>query len=232
MLAQEASEGLQDSIEHIDRSSRRLLDTINSVLDLSKLETGVVEPAPEPIDVAGEVLGTAEIFQPQADEQDVTLRTEAPETPMPAELDPTMLHRITDNLAGNALTFTDAGGTVTLRTCGPDEAITVEVEDAGISSEDDFSPTCSSRPLGATRPQGERAADWRSPSRNGRRSLWTGPLRWTARRASALRSRSASHGERSARGRVGERVRGNMEAREQRRASAGSVPTGLSRLIL
>jgi len=140
MLAQEAPEEFQDSIEHIDRSSRRLLDTINSVLDLSKLETGVVEPAPEPIDVAGEVLGTAEIFQPQADEQDVTLRTEAPETPMPAELDPTMLHRITDNLVGNALKFTDPGGTITLRTHATDETITVEVEDTGIGIEDDFLP--------------------------------------------------------------------------------------------
>ena len=126
----------------------------------------------------------------------------------PAELDLTMLHRITDNLAGNALTFTDAGGTVTLRTCGPDEVITVEVEDAGISSEDDFSPTCSSRPLGATRPQGERAANWGSPSRNGRRNSWMEPSRWTVRRAWAPRLQSASHGERSARGRVGEKENG------------------------
>lgn len=140
MLAQEAPEEFQDSIERIDRSSRRLLDTINSVLDLSKLETGAVAPAPESIDVVDEVIGTAEIFQPQADEQDVTLRTEAPETPMPAELDPTMLHRITDNLVGNALKFTDSGGTITLRTHATDETITVEVEDTGIGIEDDFLP--------------------------------------------------------------------------------------------
>jgi len=79
MLAQEAPERLQDSIEHIDWSSHCLLDAINPVLNLSKLETGVVEPAPEPIDVIGKVLGTAEIFRPQAEEQDVTLRTYGPD---------------------------------------------------------------------------------------------------------------------------------------------------------
>ncbi len=140
LLAREAPEEFRDSIERIERSSRRLLDTINSVLDLSKLETGAVEPEPESIDVVDEVLGTAEIFQPQADEQDITLDTQVPEGPVPAELDSTMLHRTTDNLVGNAIKFTDAGGTVTLRLHATDETITIEVEDTGIGIEDDFLP--------------------------------------------------------------------------------------------
>jgi PAS domain S-box-containing protein len=140
LLAREAPEDLQSSVDRIDRSSRRLLDTINSVLDLSKLEADAVEPDLERIDVADELLGTAEIFQPQAEDQDVTLTTEVPEGPMHAELDPTMLHRITDNLVGNALKFTDAGGTVTLRASATDETITIEVEDTGIGIEDDFLP--------------------------------------------------------------------------------------------
>jgi len=140
MLAREAPEDLQSSVDRIDRSSRRLLDTINSVLDLSKLEADAVAPDLEPLDVADEVLGTAEIFQPQFEEQDVTLTTEVPEGPMPAELDPTMLHRITDNLVGNALKFTDAGGTVTLSASATDETIIIEVADTGIGIEDDFLP--------------------------------------------------------------------------------------------
>jgi len=140
LLAREAPPGCQDSIERIERSSRRLLDTINSVLDLSKLEAEAVAPDPEPIDLADEVLGTAEIFRPQAEEQTVTLNTEVPEDPVPAELDPTMIHRITDNLVGNALKFTDAGGTVVLRLEATDETATIEVEDTGVGIEDDFLP--------------------------------------------------------------------------------------------
>jgi PAS domain S-box-containing protein len=140
LLAREAPGEYQSTIERIERSSRRLLDTINSVLDLSKLEADAVEPDLERVDVADEVMGTAEIFQPQAEEQDVTLTTEVPEGPTHAELDPTMLHRITDNLVGNALKFTDAGGRVTLRAATTAETVTIEVEDTGIGIEDDFLP--------------------------------------------------------------------------------------------
>jgi len=140
MLAQSAPAECQDSVDRIERGSRRLRDTINSVLDLSKLEAGAVAPAPTPVDVADEVLGTAELFRPQAREQDVTLTTEVADDALRAELDPTMLHRITDNLVGNALKFTDAGGTVTLRAYADDATITIEVNDTGPGIDADFLP--------------------------------------------------------------------------------------------
>jgi len=140
MLDQTAPDECQDSIDRIERSSRRLLDTINSVLDLSKLEADAVTPNSQPLDVVDEVLGTAEMFQPQAQEQDVTLTTDVAADTLPAELDPTMLHRITDNLVGNAIKFTDAGGRVVLRTHATDETITIEVEDTGTGIDEDFLP--------------------------------------------------------------------------------------------
>ncbi len=140
MLAQHVSGDQQDSVRRIERSSRRLLSTINSVLDLSKLETGAVEPDWELIDVADEVLGTAEIFRPQADAQDLTLTTEVAPNHISAELDPTMLHRITDNLMSNALKFTDAGGTVSLRATATDEHVTLVVADTGMGIDDTFLP--------------------------------------------------------------------------------------------
>lgn len=140
LLAREASEENMKAIKRIERSSRRLLDTINSVLDLSKLETRSVEPEPSSVDLADELFGTVEIFKPQATEQGIDLEAELNEDPMPAELDPTMLHRITDNLLGNALKFTDSGGSVMLRARGEDESITIEVEDTGIGIDEDFLP--------------------------------------------------------------------------------------------
>ena len=140
MLAQHVPDAQQDSVRRIERSSRRLLSTINSVLDLSKLETGAVEPDWEPIDVADEVLGTAEIFRPQADAQDLTLTTKVAPNHISAELDPTMLHRITDNLMSNALKFTDAGGTVSLRATATDEHVTIVVADTGMGIDDAFLP--------------------------------------------------------------------------------------------
>lgn len=140
LLAREASDEHRETIERIVRSSQRLLETINSVLDLSKLETRSVEPEPKSIDLADELLGTVEIFQPQAAEGDIELSAELSEDPMPAELDPTMLHRITDNLLSNAVKFTEPGGSVMLRARATDETVTIEVEDTGIGIDEDFLP--------------------------------------------------------------------------------------------
>lgn len=140
LLAREAPDEHHDTIERIVRSSQRLLETINSVLDLSKLETRSVEPEPKSIDLADELLGTVEIFQPQAAEGDIELSAELSEDPMPAELDPTMLHRITDNLLSNAVKFTEPGGSVMLRARATDETVTIEVEDTGIGIDEDFLP--------------------------------------------------------------------------------------------
>ncbi|MFP4227963.1 MAG: PAS domain-containing protein [Salinivenus sp.] len=139
LLAREAPEACQHRIELIERSSYRLLDTIDSVLDLAKLETGAVEPDWEPVDLVDELLGTAEIFQPQADENGLSLRTDV-QRPLTATLDPSMLHRILDNLISNALKFTEAGGTVALRARGTDEAVTIEVEDTGPGIPETFRP--------------------------------------------------------------------------------------------
>lgn len=140
LLAREAPEACQERIELIERSSYRLLDTIDSVLDLAKLETGTVEPDWETVELADELIGTAEIFQPQAQENDLTLRTDVQE-PLRAQLDPTMLHRITDNLLSNAIKFTEPGGTVTLRAVGTKEAVVLEVADTGVGIPDAFRPS-------------------------------------------------------------------------------------------
>jgi PAS domain S-box-containing protein len=139
LLRREVGEEHEDRIALIKRSSDRLLNTIESVLDLSKLEAGAVEPTVENIDLADELLGTVEIFKPQATEGDVHLETEV-EDPLPAELDPTMLHRIVDNLLSNALKFTHPGGTVTVRAYGDDGEVVLEVEDTGIGIDESFLP--------------------------------------------------------------------------------------------
>jgi PAS domain S-box-containing protein len=140
LLRMEAGDEHQDRIDLIKRSSTRLLDTLESVLDLSRLEAGAVEATPEAIDLADELLGTAEIFQPQATGRNLALETDV-EEPLRAELDPTMLHRITDNLLSNALKFTEPGGTVRLRAWAEKDGVVVEVEDTGVGIDEAFRPS-------------------------------------------------------------------------------------------
>ncbi len=69
----------------------------------------------------------------------MTLEAEV-EEPLSAELDPTMLHRIPDNLLSNALKFTEPGGTVTLRAHSTNGTVTMEVEVTGVGIDDALLP--------------------------------------------------------------------------------------------
>jgi PAS domain S-box-containing protein len=138
LLSLEAPDHLQERISLIERSSIRLLDTIDSVLDLSKIESGSTEPDLSDVDVADELLGTIEIFRPQAAQKGVNLHAEIPDASVQAMLDPSYLHRISDNLIGNAVKFTPEGGDVTVQLSSDDEHVHIRVSDTGIGIEEPF----------------------------------------------------------------------------------------------
>lgn len=116
--------------ELILESSQRLLDTVNSVLDLSKLETESVHLSPERVNVADEVRDTVRLFQAQAEENDIDLTVEAPDR-VEAVLDASALHRCCSNLVSNAIKYTDEGSVI-VRIRTEADWIAVEVEDTGV----------------------------------------------------------------------------------------------------
>ncbi len=124
----------------IRRSGQRLLETINSVLDLSRLEAGTVHLHPSETDVRHEVCETVDLFRPRFADADIRLTVEVPEEPLPAVIDPTGLHRILVNLIGNAIKFTDPGGEITVRASGSDTTLVLAVEDTGVGIDPAFVP--------------------------------------------------------------------------------------------
>ena len=109
--------GLRQSGEaskHLDiihSSGKHLLNLINDILDLSKVEAGRFEAeriAFSPHQVAHEVVQT---LTERASEKDLSLKLEFPE-PLPATIegDPARLRQILTNLIGNAIKFTETGG--------------------------------------------------------------------------------------------------------------------------
>ncbi len=125
---------------YIERSSQRLLRTINSVLDLSRLETGALELAPVRMDVRAMVQQTAELFRYRAAQKSVQLQVEVPDSPLHARMDRKALERILDNLIGNAVKFTREGGRVTVRTHCAEEELSIAVEDTGVGIAPQFIP--------------------------------------------------------------------------------------------
>ncbi|MGB0671135.1 MAG: ATP-binding protein [Rhodospirillales bacterium] len=108
------------------RSMRHLLDTI---LDMSKLEARVVKVNERDFS-ASEVLSalTAELTL-AADEKGLRLTVLPSSTPL--RTDPDLLERILRNLAGNALTYTPAGGRVVIGCRRRKDGLAIQVHDSG-----------------------------------------------------------------------------------------------------
>jgi CheY-like chemotaxis protein len=123
----------RECLSDILGSSRHLLQLINDVLDLSKVEAGKMEFRPEPVDVArvgGEV---RDVLRSLTAKKRIELRLEVDPALGPVVVDPGKLKQVLYNYLSNALKFTRDGGRVTLR-AGPDgpDRFRVEVEDTGI----------------------------------------------------------------------------------------------------
>ena len=116
----------------IEKSGRRLLDTLGAVLNLSKLEAGEMNLAREPVDAAQELDDAAELFEMEAEDAGLTLTVETPDTPLWAWADPDGLQVVLKNLLSNAVKFTDDGGEIDARVRTGDDAVTIEIEDSGI----------------------------------------------------------------------------------------------------
>lgn len=118
--------------ERIQQSSRRLMKTLGSVLELSKLEAGILDLERTTVclkQVAEETVG---LLQPRAEKEGVTLVVHGPEAAIEGQWNESALHRITENLVENAIKFTPPGGQVDVRAWPGEAGATLEVEDTGI----------------------------------------------------------------------------------------------------
>ena len=123
----------------IRRNARHLLELINDVLDLSKIEAGrmtLESVACDPAQVLGDV---AAMMRQRAADKGVTLRLDV-ESPLPRRMiaDPLRLRQVLVNLVGNAIKFTQAGEVSVRAMCdgadvnAPSATLHIAVRDTGI----------------------------------------------------------------------------------------------------
>jgi signal transduction histidine kinase len=128
----DASEIVQ-SAHKIEKSGRIVLETVNNLLDLSRIQIGVLEPAKESLDIVTLVSTCSRVFSEQAAQNGVTVNVEADDALPTLAADKEMTKRMLLNLLANAVRFTRAGGTVTIRcTLDENDGIRVSVIDTGI----------------------------------------------------------------------------------------------------
>ncbi|OON66725.1 hypothetical protein B0919_21315 [Hymenobacter sp. CRA2] len=94
------------------RNARRLLQLINQLLDISRLEAGQTRLAAAPVDMVQAVKTNVLAFESLAVSHDVDLRFESNVPTLEVYLDTDQFDKVLYNLLGNALKFTPAGGQV------------------------------------------------------------------------------------------------------------------------
>lgn len=122
----------------VHRSGLRLLATIDSVMELSKLEAGGCALETESVDVSAQVRSACEEHAFQAEDDAVALRADLPAGACRCEADEAAVHRILDNLIGNALKFTPPGGQVCVRARNAGRTVRLTVADTGIGMDASF----------------------------------------------------------------------------------------------
>ena len=105
-----------DYANDIHESGRYLLDLINDILDLAKIEAGKTEIREGPVSIKGCIDDALRLIAQEAREARVAIEIDLPPAPPPIRADSRMLVQICTNLLSNAVQFTPPGGRVNVST--------------------------------------------------------------------------------------------------------------------
>ena len=122
---------VQEFAGHIHGSGLHLLELINEVLDLAKVEAGKLDLRPTIFDVAELVRHTIETMRPLADRKSIRLTVEGGDR-LDIEADQGRIRQVVFNLLSNAIKFTPDGGSVRVELARDGRTCRLAVIDTGV----------------------------------------------------------------------------------------------------
>jgi signal transduction histidine kinase len=129
----------RDQVGDIYTSGLHLLQLINDILDLAKVEAGKLDLRPEEFSLRSALEEICGIVKPMVDQKRLDLRCASGDGPDRVTLDATRFRQVLLNLLSNAVKFTGAGGRIDLivERRAPDRfAVLVRDTGIGISAQD------------------------------------------------------------------------------------------------
>ncbi|HVN97814.1 MAG TPA: HAMP domain-containing sensor histidine kinase [Syntrophorhabdaceae bacterium] len=108
-----------------------LLDMINTMLDISEAEAGVMSVNVEEMDMVSLIHDAAELFRPLAEDKGIAVTVEVPAS-LPLTSDRRKLQRVLGNILDNAIKFSRPSGMISLKAYAEDDRIVVHVSDNGV----------------------------------------------------------------------------------------------------
>jgi signal transduction histidine kinase/Tfp pilus assembly protein PilF len=126
-----------EMIEMVGISANRLMRVISNVLDYSRYQADKLEVDFESVDLNAITRESVKSFEPQARLGQLTIEHESPEVEVFVKADPQLMHSILNNLIGNAVKFTPAGGKIVVSAYQTKDKCVLEVRDSGIGMDED-----------------------------------------------------------------------------------------------
>lgn len=118
-------------LELIERNANQLLQLVNQLLDLARIEAGTMEAHRQRGDLTGFIHQLADSFRDQAASKNISLEFRSELGDRPYWFDAPKLESVVYNLIANAIKFTGDGGSVWVALTSTEEGISLEVSDTG-----------------------------------------------------------------------------------------------------
>ncbi|QKC85693.1 PAS domain S-box protein [Mesorhizobium sp. NZP2077] len=128
-----ANDRYRDYLRDINRSGNHVLDLVNDLLDISKIEAGQQEMAYEAVSLNDTLAETVAMMQPQANRERVIIRSSFASRLPEVVADLRSVRQIALNILSNAIRYTQAGGQVIVSTAYETSGdVVMRVRDTGI----------------------------------------------------------------------------------------------------
>jgi PAS domain S-box-containing protein len=128
------------AVDTLERNVWIQAQVINDLLDVSRIMSGKLELERTRVDFGSVVTGCVESMRPSAEGKQVALRLRVPSEDTDVVGDSGRLQQIVSNLLGNAIKFTEAGGSIRVEVEQTDDSVILVVEDTGAGIEPGFLP--------------------------------------------------------------------------------------------
>jgi len=131
-LPEEAKTRLNKVVENVDK----LMDIVNTLLDISRIESGKIEINILPHDIVPLIKNLSEFFEPQSQAKNINISLDIPEN-LVVYMDKNLIERVLTNLLNNAIKFTPDKGKIKIscKDNGKEAIISVADTGFGISGE-------------------------------------------------------------------------------------------------
>jgi len=129
-LGGELTEKKQHILSIITRESDRLIELVNALLDLSKMEAGMLKYNYMPTELSNLVEKTLDNLLPLVEAKNISIDNSITVLP-PVHIDQERIQQVLRNIVGNAIKFTEKNGTIKLEAQVKGKVIEVAVHDSG-----------------------------------------------------------------------------------------------------